>query len=78
MVSNYFDVEKEVAKLKEQTKLRRKRSYKSRVSQLDKYKFELLELRRGGNTIAELKRFLSSKRIPVAHSTVARWVKLNG
>lgn len=73
-----FDVKKEFITLKKQTKLIRKRVYSSRKSRLDKYKFELLSLHKAGCSIAEIQRFLRTKRIKVVHSTVSRWVKSNG
>lgn len=69
-----FNVQKELLALKVQTKSIRKRSYSARKSRLDKFKFELLELHKAGCSIAELQRFLRSKRIKVAHSTVSRWL----
>lgn len=72
-----FDPKTEAADLKSQTKSIRKRTYFQRKSRLDKFKFELLELKNAGCKISELQRFLKSKRINVAHSTVSRWVKNN-
>ena len=76
---NYdFDVQKERDILKKQTQAIRKRSYSARKSRLDKFKFQLLQLKEVGNTIAELQRFLRNKRIKVSHSTISRWLKKNG
>lgn len=73
-----FDAHSELSVLKAQSKSIRKRSYKQRKSRLDKFKFELLELHRLGAKGAELQRYLRSKRIKVAHSTVQRWLDNNG
>lgn len=71
-----FDVQSELSVLKEQTRSIRKRSYSARKSRLDKYKYQLLELKQAGATSAELQRWLrSNKRIKVAHSTVTRWLE---
>ena len=74
-----FNVQDELSALKSQTKAIRKRSYSARKSRLDKYKFELLELKKSGATCSELQRWLRQrKRIKVAHSTVLRWIEKHG
>jgi hypothetical protein len=73
-----FDVKSELETLKNQTKEIRKRVYKARTSQLDNFKYELKALHKSGVSIAELQRFLLSKRTRVTHSTVSRWIKKNG
>jgi len=73
---NAFNWTDELKRLREQTKTIRKLRY--RKSRLDRYAGELLQLKNGGASIAELKRFLTSKRIKVCHSTVSRWIKENG
>lgn len=71
-----FDPQAELATLREQTKIiRRKRFVKSR---LDKFTGELLTLHRAGATTAELQRWLRGQRIKVVHSTVARWLAKHG
>lgn len=76
---NEFNLEHELLLLKAQTKLIRKRSYSARKSRLDKYKYQLLGLKKGGATVAELQRWLrKNKRIKVAHSTILRWLEKNG
>ena len=71
-----FDPDKEVAELKQDSKLRKKRSYSQRKSRLDKYHAEIEGLRQRGSTIAEITRWLSKrKRFTVAESTVHRWLK---
>ena len=74
-----FNVQDELAVLQNQTKMIRKRSYSARKSQLDKYKFELLELKNAGASTAELQRWLRiNKRKNVAHSTILRWLEKHG
>ena len=74
-----FDPDKEIEELKQDSKLRRKRSYKQRKSKLDKYHAELGVLRQRGATIVELTRWLrKKKRVLVAESTVHRWLKNKG
>lgn len=70
-----FNVQSELSALKIQTNNIRKRSYKPRQSRLDRYTYELLSLHSTGATSAELQRWLRSKRIKVAHSTVLRWLQ---
>lgn len=74
-----FDPDKEIEELKQDSKLRRKRSYKQRQSKLDKHHAELEALRQRGATIVELTRWLSKKkRVLVTESTVHRWLKNKG
>ncbi|MCD9496790.1 hypothetical protein GLP20_18215 [Photobacterium carnosum] len=74
-----FNVQDELTVLQNQTKMIRKRSYSARKSQLDKYKFELLELKKAGASTAELQRWLrTNKRKKVAHSTILRWLEKHG
>lgn len=74
-----FNVQYELTVLQNQTKMIRKRSYSARKSQLDKYKFELLELKNAGASTAELQRWLrTNKRKKVAHSTILRWLEKHG
>lgn len=73
-----FDAEVEAARLKSDTKIRRRgRTYAQRSSALDKYKEELLRLYEEDCSGAELQRWLSEKSITVARSTVHRWLKRN-
>ena len=68
-----FDAAAEAALLKAQTRARRRPRY--RRSRLDRYKRELLALRKEGCTTAELQRWLLAHRIRVQHATVARWLR---
>ncbi|MDE0423215.1 MAG: hypothetical protein OXK76_20285 [Gammaproteobacteria bacterium] len=74
--SGPFDARAEAAKLKDQTKARRRRV--RRRSRLDRHGHELLALNDAGATTEELRRWLLERRIRVHHSTVARWLRRNG
>ncbi|TYO92318.1 hypothetical protein [Xenorhabdus doucetiae] len=71
-----FNAGKELAALREQTRIIRKRRY--RKSRLDRHAGELLQLYREGASAAELQRWLRAKRIRVVLSTVTRWLARNG
>ena len=70
-----FDARTELAELRRQTAEIRRRRYTK--SSLDRYRGELIQLRRNGASVAELQRWLRARRIRVVHSTVARWVTKN-
>jgi len=75
-MSDDFNIEDELEKLKKQTKtIRKTKHYNSRI---DRYKGEVLKLNKAGASIAEIQRFLRGKRIKLVHSTVSRWLKTNG
>ncbi len=70
-----FDPAHELASLRQQTAIRRKRFFRRRASRLDHHTAELLALRRAGGTAAELQHWLRDHhKIRVVHSTVARWL----
>ena len=72
-----MDAAREAARLRNQTRERRRRPY--RKSRLDRHAHELLALRGHGTTVAELQRWLRTKRrVKVSHSTVARWLRQHG
>lgn len=71
-----FDPDLEVKKLRKQTSIIRKTRYSK--SRLDRYKGELLSLSQSGATCAELHRYLRTKRIKVAYTTVSRWLDKHG
>ena len=73
---NTFGAAAEAARLRAQTRARRRPRY--RRSRLDRYKGELLALRAEGCTTAELQRWLLAHRIRVQHATVARWLRRHG
>ena len=68
-----FDATAEAARLREQTRARRR--HRHAVSRLDRYTLELLALHDAGSTPAELRRWLADRRVRVHHSTVARWLR---
>lgn len=68
-----FDPVAEAARLREQTRARRR--HRLAVSRLDRYTHELLALQDAGSTTAELQRWLRDRRVRVHHSTVARWLR---
>ncbi len=70
---NTFDAAAEAARLRAETRARRRPRY--RRSRLDRYKGELLALRDEGCTTAELQRWLLARRVRVQHATVARWLR---
>lgn len=71
-----FDAKSELAQLQAQKTVIRKRRFSR--SRLDKFKSELLALKSEGATVADLQRWLRSKRVKVAYSTVSRWVAKHG
>ena len=68
-----FDAAAEAARLREQTRARRRNRHAA--SRLDRYTLELLTLHDAGSTPAELQRWLGDRRVRVHHSTVARWLR---
>ena len=68
-----FDVPAEAARLKAETRTRRRARHTR--SRLDRYAHELLALADEGCTPAELRRWLRNHRVHVHHSTVARWLR---
>ena len=71
-----FDADVEVARLKAQTKARRR--IRRRGSRLDRFANELIAMRHAGATTDELRRWLLAQRVRVCHSTVGRWLRRNG
>lgn len=74
-VMNVFNAIAVVERLKKETKELRKQRY--RRSRLDRYKAELIALKKGGASNAECQRWLRKNRIKVDHRTVGRWVEKN-
>lgn len=67
-----IDFDAEVARLRDKKRIiRRKRWGRSR---LDRYKPELIELRKRGASLAELALWLAERRVRVHRSTVQRWL----
>lgn len=73
-----FDANSITARLKAETRIRRKpRTYAQRRSLLDNYKFELLQLDSAGCNGSELQRWVAEKGIRIQRSTVYRWLHRN-
>ena len=68
-----FDAEKEVARLKAITRLRRQK--KPSRSRLDKFKAEILSLHKAKATLTEIQIFLADRRLRCDVSTIHRWLK---
>ncbi|WP_040572183.1 hypothetical protein [Shewanella benthica] len=71
-----FDSKLELDILQLQTKQIRKTRYSR--SRLDKYREQLLELRQKGASTSQLQRWLHTKKMNTAWSTVSRWLQKNG
>ena len=71
-----FDANAEVARLKAQSRVRRR--IRRRGSRLDRFANELIAMRHAGATTEELRRWLLAQRIRICHSTVGRWLRRNG
>ena len=70
---NDFDADAQLISLRSRRSIaRRRRRYRSR---LDRYRAELVELRRIGATVAELTTWLHQRRCCVAASTVSRYLR---
>ena len=71
-----FDAAAEAARLKSDTRARRRRR---RISScLDRHTHELLALHDAGATVAELQRWLEARRVRVHQTTVGRWLRRRG
>ena len=68
-----FDAAAEAARLKSDTRARRRRRRTS--SCLDRHTHELLALHDAGATVAELQRWLEARRVRVHQTTVGRWLR---
>ncbi len=65
-------LESELALIRQQRRMaRRKRYYRSR---LDRYRAEVVGLRRAGATLAEIALWLRQRRCKVACSTISRYL----
>jgi transposase len=75
---NEFDAQTTAARLKSESRIRRKpRTYAQRRSLLDTYKHELLQLDAASCNGSELQRWLAEKGVKVERSTVNRWLHRN-
>ena len=71
-----LDAEAEIASLNRRLAIRKKRS-RYGTSRLDKYRNEILALRKKVATLAALQMWLRDRRIKVEQSTISRWLKKN-
>lgn len=66
------DIEQELATIRQQRRVnRRRRYYRSR---LDRYRAEIVGLRRAGATLAEIATWLRRRRCRVVASTISRYL----
>ncbi|HIF6447749.1 TPA: hypothetical protein ACX33Y_003870 [Klebsiella pneumoniae] len=72
-----FDAKTTVMRLRQETRLRRKRPYRRNQSRLDRFRVEILALKHHGASAAEIQRWLRQKRICVVLTTVTRWLEKN-
>ncbi|PLF09164.1 hypothetical protein [Klebsiella quasipneumoniae] len=72
-----FDAKTTVMKLRQETRLRRKRPYRRNQSRLDRFRVEILALKHHSASAAEIQRWLRQKRICVVLTTVTRWLEKN-
>lgn len=75
MSNNDFNPEVEVAALKAESQLLRKRRYKRRISVIDPHRNHIIKLYEYGATNTEIQRYLKKKGVNVALSTVTRYMK---
>ena len=68
----YFSLDDTLMKLINRSKLKKKKRFG--VSQLDKCKYELIDLRKKGATLEQLQDYLNQKGIRVVLSTISRWL----
>lgn len=68
-----FDAEKILSDMREKQRALRKTGVMPK-SRLDKFAFEIHELRKAGAKPVEIQRWLRTNRIKVALSTVTRWL----
>ena len=71
-----FDAAAEAARLKADTRARRRR--RRTASRLDRHTHELLALYEAGASVAELQRWLEARRVRVHQTTVGRWLRRRG
>lgn len=72
-----FDAEMIVKQLQAETRQRRKKPYRRNKSRLDRYRMEILALRRHSASASEIQRWLRKKRVCVVLTTVTRWLEKN-
>jgi len=68
-----FDATSELAQIRKDRAIRKRKRYAK--SKLDKFKFEVLSLRREGASLADIQIFLRDKKLVVALSSIQRYLK---
>ena len=72
MNQKYFSLDDTLIKLIRNSELKKKKRFG--VSRLDKWKYELINLRNNGATLEQLQDYLNQKGIRVVLSTISRWL----
>ena len=72
MNQKYFSLDDTLIKLIRNSELKKKKRFG--VSRLDKWKYELINLRSNGATLEQLQDYLNQKGIRVVLSTISRWL----
>ncbi len=72
MNQKYFSLDDTLIKLINRSKLKKEKRFG--VSQLDKWKYELIALRNKSATMEQLQDYLKQKDIRVVLSTISRWL----
>lgn len=70
-----FDAEAELAAIKKERSLLKKRRYKRRKSELDDFRMQILKLYEAGSTATNIQHFLKKRGCEVHLSTVTRYLK---
>lgn len=68
-----FDAKEALFDLRRRQALKRRRRY--RRSKLDRYRAELVKLRRAGASLAQLQLWLQNRRLKVSRSTIHRYLR---
>jgi len=72
-----FNATETLSKIKEDRKQRRRKIYKQSV--IDKYRAEVIALKKEGASLGDIEFFLREKKIKVVRSTIKRYLdKYNG
>ncbi|MGL4667778.1 MAG: hypothetical protein ACRCWR_07595 [Saezia sp.] len=72
MSPSSFDAKAEILRLKKESQTRR---YRPRQSCLKRFEAQIIALRQEGASAAQIQRWLNSKQLKVAQSTISRWLK---
>lgn len=72
-----MDIEKELEAVRKKIALKKPKGRPS-TSKLDKFKPEIITLKRNGASFEEIRVWLQSKKIECSRSTISRWWAKNG